>query len=62
VFENEIAIYTPDTMIPARSPHTPLGPKRIPIKMGVPKTKIPGAIIFFNDAFVEIAIHLSYSG
>jgi len=62
VFENEIAIYTPDIIIPANNPHTPLGPNRTPITNGEPSTKIPGAIIFLKEAFVEIAMHLSYSG
>lgn len=59
VFENEMAIYTPDTIEPASNPLTPLGPKRIPTKNGDPITKTPGAIIFLIEALVEIAMHLS---
>jgi hypothetical protein len=49
VFEKEIAIYMPDTIEPARSPLTPLAPKRKPITIGERRTKSPGAIISLID-------------
>ena len=57
VLENEKAIYTPDTMIPAKSPLTASGPKKRPVKKGVKRTKSPGATILEIEALVEISIH-----
>lgn len=58
-FEKEIAIYTPDTMEPARSPLTPLAPKRKPMNKGESRTRSPGANISLREALVEMATHLS---
>ena len=57
VFEKEIAIYMPDTIEPARSPLTPLAPKRKPITIGERRTKSPGAIISLIDEEVDIEMH-----
>jgi hypothetical protein len=54
VFEKEIAIYTPLTMIPASNPETPCTPNNIPTIKGDPITSMPGAIIFLREADVEI--------
>lgn len=59
VLEKEKAICTPETIIPARSPLTAYIPKRVPTTMGEPMTRRPGAIIFYREALVEIAMHLS---
>jgi hypothetical protein len=56
VFENEMAIYTPETISPAKRPLTASVPKKRPTKKGVQITNIPGAIIFLREAFVEIAM------
>lgn len=57
VLEKLIAIYTPLTIIPANNPETAEGPNKIPAAKGDPITNKPGAIIFFMEAFVEIAMH-----
>ena len=49
-FEADIATYTPDTMIPARSPSIAEGPNNIPATKGVKTTNAPGRIIFLRDA------------
>jgi hypothetical protein len=59
VFENDIATYTPDTIAPAKSPLTPLGPSKNPKINGEQITSKPGAIISLIDALVDILIHLS---
>lgn len=59
VFDIEIAIYTPETKAPGNNPAIALGPKTIPTKKGVTITNNPGLTISFNEAYVEIAIHLS---
>jgi len=46
-------------MIPANRPLTPRGPKSTPMRSGDPRTRIPGAIIFEIDAYVEMAMHFS---
>ena len=53
-----MAIYTPETIAPAKRPQTPLAPNKKPIVMGDMITRMPGAIIFFREALVEISIHL----
>ena len=45
-------------MTPARNPLTAVGPNSNPPTIGVNITRTPGAIIFFNEAFVAIAMHL----
>jgi len=52
--ENEIAIYTPDTIEPAKSPHTPLAPNKNPIANGDIITSSPGPAIALKDDLVEI--------
>jgi len=59
VFDDEIAICTPDTIAPGIKPATAFGPKITPTNIGVNITNKPGPIISFNEAFVEIATHLS---
>jgi hypothetical protein len=54
VFENEIAIYTPETIAPAKRPLTPRGPSKKPKTRGEVITNNPGAIISLNEALVEI--------
>ena len=54
-----IAICTPLTMLPASKPQTPRGPSKRPIASGEAKTSIPGAIMLFREAWVEIAMHFS---
>lgn len=54
VFENEIAIYTPETIAPAKRPLTPRGPSKKPKNKGEAITNNPGAIISRNEALVEI--------
>jgi hypothetical protein len=55
----EIAIYIPETVAPGKSPAINLGPKKIPVTIGVPITKKPGGIISLREASVEILIHSS---
>jgi len=43
-------------MAPAKRPSTADGPNKIPATRGLKITSAPGAIIFFNEAFVDIAI------
>ena len=57
VFEAEMATQTPETIIPARSPSTAAGPKKIPAINGDKITSAPGKTIFLNEALVEIIIH-----
>lgn len=57
--ENEMAIYTPETIEPAKRPLTPLAPNRNPIIIGESKTNKPGANISLKEDLVEILIHLS---
>jgi hypothetical protein len=54
VLDIEIAIYTPETKAPGNNPATAFGPKKNPTTNGVKRTKQPGAIIYFNEALVEI--------
>lgn len=44
-------------MIPARSPSTAAGPKKIPATNGERITRAPGRIIFLREALVEIIMH-----
>lgn len=53
-FENEIAIYTPDTIEPASSPQTPLAPNRNPMASGDKITRRPGPAMALSDDLVEI--------
>lgn len=57
VFAAEIAICTPLTSEPGRNPARIIGPNANPKAIGVKMTNAPGAIIYFNDALVEILIH-----
>src|SRR3569833_832418 len=57
VLENEKAIWTPDTMIPARRPLIAWIPNKKPMMRGDQITKRPGANIFLREAFVEMAMH-----
>ena len=57
-----IPINTPLTVAPAKNPPKTSGPKEKPIINGDNKAIAPGNIIFFKDASVEMATHLSYSG
>jgi len=59
VLEKENAIWIPETIIPARSPLTASFPKNVPTNNGDPITRRPGAIIFWIEAAVEIAMHFS---
>ena len=59
VLEAEIATWTPETMIPARSPATAYGPNKKPARSGDPRTRTPGAIINLREALVEIEIQPS---
>ncbi len=59
VLENEMAICTPLTMLPANTPLTASVPNNHPNIKGVKTTSIPGATIFFREALVEMAMHLS---
>lgn len=54
MFEAEIAIYTPEIKAPGKRPEIIFGPNKIPKANGVTITKAPGAIISFNEAYVEI--------
>jgi hypothetical protein len=54
-----VAIHTPDTKIPGRSPATAVGPKSNPRINGAKITNKPGANISLNELLVEISIHLS---
>ena len=54
VLAAEIAIWTPDTMAPGKNPAIALGPKAIPMSIGVNMTKQAGAIISIREALVEI--------
>ena len=47
--EAEMAIWTPETITPARYPETALGPKTIPRVKGVKMTMTPGRIISFKE-------------
>jgi hypothetical protein len=49
-------------MEPARRPLTPLAPNRKPMTMGENNTRRPGANISLIEDWVEISMHLSYSG
>lgn len=49
-FDDEIAIWTPDTITPARYPETALGPNKVPKTNGVKITMTPGAIISLKEA------------
>ena len=62
VFDAEIAIWTPLTNAPGKSPATAYGPNNIPKKIGVKITNKPGAIISCNEAWVEIWMHALKSG
>lgn len=55
--ELEMAIWTPETITPARYPETALGPKSDPRRIGVKMTIIPGIIISVSEALVEISMH-----
>lgn len=55
----EIAIETPETKIPGKSPATPMGPNKIPTMKGTPKTMKAGKNISEREDLVAIAIHLS---
>ena len=55
-------INTPLTVAPAKNPPNTSGPNEKPIIKGDNKAIAPGNIIFFKEASVEIATHLSYSG
>lgn len=55
-FELEMAIWTPETITPARYPDTALGPKSPPRTKGVKMTIIPGKIISVKEAAVEISM------
>ena len=57
--ENDIAIWTPETIDPARRPLTPLAPKRNPMTIGDRSTNRPGAHISLIEDFVEIIMHRS---
>jgi len=59
VLDIEMAIYMPDTIEPAKSPQTPLPPKRKPVTIGDRITNAPGATMCLILALVEIAMHLS---
>ena len=59
--EEEIAIWTPETMTPARYPETAFGPNTIPSMIGVKMTMIPGMIISYKLETVEISMHLAWS-
>ena len=54
--EDEMATWTPLTMAPASRPETPLGPRKTPVTMGAPMTIIPGRIMEFSDALVEMVM------
>jgi len=54
----EIAIYTPLTNAPGNNPAIILGPNNRPNIKGVKITNAPGPTIIYNEAYVEIAIHL----
>jgi hypothetical protein len=58
VFENEMAICTPDTIAPASKPETAPGPNKTPTTRGEPITRRPGMTIFLMEALVEMAMHL----
>ena len=53
----KIAIITPVTSAPARSPPSAEGPRRIPTTSGASTAMTPGTSISFNAAVVEIATH-----
>lgn len=55
----EIAIDTPEIKIPGNIPATAVGPKKIPIRKGVPRTIKAGKNISSKEDFVAILIHLS---
>lgn len=50
VFEEEIAMLTPETKIPGNTPATAVGPKKIPTTNGVPSTIVAGKNISCNEA------------
>ena len=54
VFAADIAICTPETKAPGKNPARALGPKATPITKGEKITRHPGAIIYINEARVEI--------
>ena len=58
----KIPINTPLTVAPAKNPPNASGPIKNPINNGETMVIAPGNIIFFREASVEIATHLSYSG
>jgi hypothetical protein len=49
-----MAIYTPETIAPAKRPLTPRGPSKKPKTRGETITNNPGAIISLSEALVEI--------
>src|SRR5690606_16434797 len=53
--EDDRAMTTPQTSEPARRPASAGTPKRTPYTIGVPITRMPGAIILRRAAEVEIA-------
>jgi len=61
VFDDEIAIWIPETITPVKYPATDEGPKTKPRIRGEKITKTPGMIISFKDALVEILMQASWS-
>jgi hypothetical protein len=54
VFEKEIAIYTPETITPAKRPLTALCPNKNPKTRGENTTKSPGGSISRSEETVDI--------